>query len=83
MLTFKIIPKCYQDASRYDGQDADFYIELDAWDDQGYHVMYHLHATRRLTGTENVYLGYIDVWQMLCLRNWMSLLRKWPKILLA
>lgn len=59
MLTFKIIPKCYQNASKYDGQDADFYIELDAWNDQGYHVLYHLHATRRLTGTENVYLGYI------------------------
>ena len=59
MLTFKIIPKCYQNASKYNGQDADFYIELDAWNDQGYHVMYHLHATRRLTGTENVYLGYI------------------------
>lgn len=59
MLTFKIIPKCYQDASRYNGNDADFYIELDAWDDKGYHVMYHLHATRRLTGSGNVYLGYI------------------------
>ena len=59
MLTFKIIPKCYQDASRYNGNDADFYIELDAWDDKGYHVIYHLHATRRLTGAGNVYLGYI------------------------
>jgi len=58
-LTFKIIPKCYQDASRHSGEDADFYIELDAWDDQGYHVMYHLHAAKRLTGTGNVYLGYV------------------------
>ena len=59
MLTFKIIPKCYQDASKYNGNDADFYIELDAWNDKGYHVMYHLHATERLTGHRNVYLGYI------------------------
>ena len=59
MLTFKIIPKCYQDASKYNGNDADFYIELDAWNDKGYHVMYHLHATERLTVHRNVYLGYI------------------------
>ena len=59
MLTFKIISKCYQNALRYNGNDADFYIELDAWNDQGYHVMYHLHATERLTGHGNVYLGYI------------------------
>lgn len=59
MLTFKIIQKCYQDASKYSGEDADFYIELDAWDDNKYHVMYHLHATKRLTKGRNVYLGYI------------------------
>jgi ABC-type multidrug transport system ATPase subunit len=59
MLTFKIIQKCYQDASKFNGEDADFYIELDGWNDKGYHVMYHLHATKRLTGSGNVYLGYI------------------------
>ena len=59
MFTFKIIQKCYQDASSLPGDDADFYIELDAWDDYSYHVLYHLHATKRLTGTLNEYLGYI------------------------
>lgn len=59
MLTFKIIQKCYQDASSLPGDDADFYIELDAWDDYTYHVFYHLHATKRLTGAGNKYLGYI------------------------
>ena len=59
MLTFKIISKCHQNASSLKGDDADFYIELDAWDDYSYHVMYHLHATNRLTKGENVYLGYI------------------------
>lgn len=59
MFSFKIIQKCYQDASSLSGDDADFYIELDAWDDYSYHVLYHLHATQRLTGTVNEYLGYI------------------------
>lgn len=59
MLTFKIIQKCYQDASSLSGDDVDFYIELDAWDDYTYHVLYHLHATKRLTGAGNEYLGYI------------------------
>lgn len=59
MLTFKIIQKCYQDASSLPGDDVDFYIELDAWDDYTYHVLYHLHATKRLTGAGNEYLGYI------------------------
>lgn len=59
MFIFKIIQKCYQNASSLSGDDADFYIELDAWDDYTYHVLYHLHATKRLTGTANEYLGYI------------------------
>lgn len=59
MFTFKIIPKCYQDASSFPGDDADFYIELDAWDDYTYRVLYHLHATKKLTGVKNEYLGYI------------------------
>lgn len=59
MLTFKIIPVCHQDASGFKGDDADFYIELDGWDDHSYHVLYHLHATTKLTGTKNEYLGYI------------------------
>lgn len=59
MFTFKIIPKCYQDASSLPGDDVDFFIELDAWDDYTYHVLYHLHATKKLTGVKNEYLGYI------------------------
>ena len=60
-LTFKLIEKCYQDASRVEADDADFLIEEDGWNDHYYHVMYHLHATRRLTGKGNEYLGYIKI----------------------
>ena len=59
MFTFKIIQKCYQDSSSLSGNDADFYIELDDWNDHSYYVLYHLHATKRLTGSVNEYLGYI------------------------
>ena len=58
---FRVIDKCYQNASGYSGRDADFYLEEDGWNDFQYHVMYHLHATKRLTGDENVYLGYLRI----------------------
>lgn len=60
-FTFKIIDKCYQDAKRHVGTDADFYLELDAWNDNHYHVMYHLHATKKITGDNNEYLGPIRI----------------------
>lgn len=60
-LKFKLIRKCYQDASDVDADGADFLIEEDGWNDYYYHVMYHLHATSQLTGSGNVYLGYIKI----------------------
>ena len=60
-LLFKLIEKCYQDASRVEADNADFLIEEDRWNDNYYSVMYHLHATSRLTGHGNEYLGYIKI----------------------
>ena len=58
---FKIISNCFQDASRYSGDDADFYLEENNWNDYYYYVLYHLHATKRLTGTKNICLGYVRI----------------------
>ncbi len=60
-LKFKLIEKCYQDAKYVNADNADFLIEEDRWNDYSYYVMYHLHATDRLTGIGNVYLGYIKI----------------------
>lgn len=60
-LKFKIIKNCFQDASNIKSGDADFLIELDEWNDFGYRVMYHLHATDKLTRRGNEYLGYFKI----------------------
>ena len=60
-LKFRLIGKCYQDATNIDADDADFLIEEDGWNDYSFHVMYHLHATHRLTNNGNAYLGYIKI----------------------
>ena len=60
-LKFKLIGKCYQDATNIDADDADFLIEEDGWNDYSFHVLYHLHATDRLTNNGNVHLGYIKI----------------------
>lgn len=60
-LVFKIIKNCFQDSSSYPGNDADFYLEENNWNDYSYHVLYHLHATKRLTGTKNIFLGYVRI----------------------
>lgn len=60
-LKFKLIKKCFQDASRFDDPDVDFLIEEDGWNDYAYHVMYHLHATTRLTKNVTRYLGPIRI----------------------
>lgn len=57
MFKFKIIQKCFQDASNLDGNDADFYLEQNDWNDKDYYVLYHLHATKRLTKDKNIHLG--------------------------
>lgn len=61
-MDFKVISNCYNNAQGQSGHDCDFYLEEDSWNDFSYHTMYHLHATKRLTGLgSNEYLGYIRI----------------------
>lgn len=60
-LKFKLIGKYYKDATLINADDADFLIEEDGWNDYSFHVMYHFHATHRLTNNGNAYLGYIKI----------------------
>lgn len=60
-LRFKLIEKCRQDTRNVKADGADFLLEEDSWNDYSYYVMYHLHATGRLTGSGNEYLGYIRI----------------------
>lgn len=46
-MNFKLIDVCFQNASAYSGTDADFYIEMDDWNDYNYFTTYHLHATKK------------------------------------
>lgn len=59
---FKIIEKCFQDASQHSGDDADFYLEENDWNDYQFYVLYYLHATKRITGTKNMLLGYLRIY---------------------
>lgn len=61
VLKFKIIEKCWQDASGIPAGDADFLLEKDDWNDYFFHVMYHLHATSKWTKNGNQYLGSIRI----------------------
>lgn len=72
----KIISKCFQDASQYSGEDADFYLEENDWNDYYYYVSYHLHATKRLTGTKNMLLGYVRIMKVGQQKNEKYLLTK-------
>lgn len=60
-LKFKIIEKCWQDAKGVSCGDVDFFLEKDGWDDFGFHVMYHIHASSRITHRQNEYLGAIRI----------------------
>lgn len=61
-MKIKLIDVCFQDATRLSGTDADFYLEMDDWNDFSYCTTYHLHATKRLTKTgKNTYLGSINI----------------------
>ena len=60
-IIFKLIEKCYQNARYVESDNADFLIEEDGWNDYSYYVMYHLHATDKLTSNGNEYLGYIKI----------------------
>lgn len=58
---FKIIDNCMQDASQYNDVDCDFLIEEDRWNNYSYYTTYHLHATKKITGSDNLYLGAIEI----------------------
>ncbi len=58
---FKLIEKCFQDSSRFPGDDADFYLEENDWNDYYYYVLYHLHVTKRITGGGNMFLGDVRI----------------------
>lgn len=60
-IEFKIIEKCFQNASQKSGDDADFYLEESDWSDYFYYVSYCLHATKRLTDSDNLFLGYVRI----------------------
>lgn len=61
-LKFKIIKKCWQDASSHNESGVDFYLEENDWDDYGYRTSYCLHASRTLTGNDkNQYLGNLKI----------------------
>lgn len=63
MLTFRLIEKCWQDASYYKNNDVDFLLEENDWNDYSYYTAYHLHITRkRVPKSEGaVYLGSIHI----------------------
>lgn len=60
-MKIKLIDVCYQDATGLSDTDADFYLEMDDWNDYGYYTTYHLHATKQLTKTKTAYLGSINI----------------------
>lgn len=60
-MKIKLIDVCYQDATDLPGTDADFYLEMDDWNDYSYYTTYHLHATKLLTKTKNTYLGSVNI----------------------
>lgn len=55
LFEFKLISNCFEDANcdNHPGDDADFYIEEKDWNDYGYYTLYFIHATKRLTGSDN------------------------------
>lgn len=75
-MKIKLIDVCFQDASSYPDTDADFYLEMDDWNDFGYYTTYHLHATKKLTGAGNVYLGMINILKKMQKEGEMRLLDK-------
>lgn len=60
-FTFRLINKCYQNASDKDYGNAHFLIEENDWNDYMFYVTYHLHATPLVTLEETRYLGYIKI----------------------
>ncbi|WP_195533684.1 AAA family ATPase [Bacteroides finegoldii] len=66
MLTFRLIKKCWQDASYYKQQDMDFLLEENDWNDYHYYTTYHLHVTcKRATQSKGaIYLGPIQIMKL-------------------
>lgn len=66
MLTFRLIKKCWQDASYYKQQDMDFLLEENDWNDYHYYTTYHLHVTcKRATRSKGaIYLGPIQIMKL-------------------
>lgn len=60
-FVFRLINKCYQDASNVEYGNAHFLIEENDWNDYGFYVTYHLHATPLITSKKTEYLGYIKI----------------------
>lgn len=75
-FTFRLINKCYQDASDKDYGNAHFLIEENDWDDYHYYVTYHLHVTPLITGDGTQYLGYIKIMKKGQAENEKFLLKK-------
>lgn len=75
-FTFRLINKCYQDASDKDYGNAHFLIEENDWDDHHYFVTYHLHVTPLITGDSTQYLGYVKIMKIGQTENEKYLLNK-------
>lgn len=60
-FVFRLISKCFQDASDVEYGNAHFLIEENDWNDYGFYVTYHLHATPLITSNKTEYLGYIKI----------------------
>lgn len=61
VMVFKIIKKCFQDARHVEDDRADFFLEKNDWNDYSYLTQFHLHATSKITGDSNEYLGPISI----------------------
>lgn len=81
-LKFKIIDKCFQDATSYTQTDVDFLLEEDDWNDYYYRTIYHIHVTPKRTKGKTVYLGIIKIMQYGQTQKDSKLLRKlFPKLI--
>ena len=63
-FVFKLISNCFGNANGYQhsGDDADFYLEEDNWNDFHYITLYNLHATKRLTRSDkNEKISFIKI----------------------
>lgn len=78
MLTFRLISKCWQNASYYKKTDVDFLVEENDWNDYNYYTSYHLHVTRKrnLNDIGARYLGYIQIMKLGQTVNKQNILRE-------